>query len=296
MKPISNRRFTHWLNELVFMGPATFFFILIVLIPFLMSIYYSFTSWNGISDTVQWVGLDNFKRALFEDEGFRDSFWVTTRLAVVSVIAINVIAFGLALLLTQSLKLRNIFRTIFFMPQVIGGLLLGYIWYFIFTKTFDTLGDLTGIGFFKLPWLGDASTAFWGIIIVSVWQLAGYMMVIYIASLINIPKDLTEAAAIDGANAWQRLRNITIPMVMPAITVCLFLTISLSFKSFDIIIALTKGGPFQSTEVISINIYDEAFRNSRLGYATAKSFIFFLIVAAVTLVQVVLTKRKEIKA
>ncbi|MFD2671363.1 carbohydrate ABC transporter permease [Marinicrinis sediminis] len=293
MKP---RKWIDWLNQLVFVGPAFFFFALIVLIPFFMSIYYSFTSWNGISSNAEIIGFDNFQRVLFEDDGFRNSFWITTKLAVISVIAINIIAFGLALLLTQALKLRNVFRTIFFMPQVIGGLLLGYIWYFIFTKTFSTLGKSTGIGFFNLPWLGDAETSFLAIIIVSVWQLAGYMMVIYIAALVNIPKDLSEAAEIDGASAWQRLRNIIIPMVMPAITVCLFLTISMSFKSFDIIIALTKGGPFKSTEVISINIYEEAFRNSRLGYATAKSFIFFLIVALVTTIQVMYTKKKEVEA
>ncbi|CAM3683576.1 carbohydrate ABC transporter permease [Marinicrinis lubricantis] len=293
---MQKRKMTTGLYPLAFTGPAVFFFTLIVVIPFLMSIYYSFTNWNGIAAEADWIGFDNFRKVFAEDEGFRRSFWVTTKLAVISVIVINVIAFGLALLLTQALKLRDVFRTIFFMPQVIGGLLLGYIWYFIFTKTFSTLGKATGIGFFNLPWLGNAQTAFWAIIIVSVWQLAGYMMVIYIAALINIPQDLVEAASIDGASAWQRLRNIVIPMVMPAITVCLFLTISMSFKSFDIIIALTKGGPFKSTEVISINIYEEAFRNSRLGYATAKSFIFFLIVAAVTLIQVTITKRREVKA
>ena len=203
----------------------------------------------------------------------------------------------MALLLTQALKTRNILRTIFFMPNVIGGLLLGFIWSFIFVKGFATIGELTGLAFFNLPWLGDAPTAFWGIVIVTVWKGAGYVMVIYIAGLTNVPKDMIEAARIDGATRLQMLSKITLPLIMPAITVCLFLTISWGFKVFDLIVSLTKGGPFNSTESVSLNIYQEAFRNNRYSdLGSAKAVIFFLIVALITVIQVTITKKREVES
>ena len=212
-----------------------------------------------------WIGIANYKRILFHDPDYYKAFWFTFRYAIIGVLLTNLVGFFLALLLTQALKLRNVLRTIFFMPNVIGGLLLGFIWSFIFVKGFATIGELTGLAFFNLPWLGDAPTAFWGIVIVTVWKGAGYVMVIYIAGLTNVPKDMIEAARIDGATRLQMLSKITLPLIMPAITVCLFLTISWGFKVFDLIVSLTKGGPFNSTESVSLNIYQEAFRNNALG-------------------------------
>ncbi|WP_240416399.1 carbohydrate ABC transporter permease [Paenibacillus periandrae] len=286
---------TGWLPQLVFVGPAVFFFIIIVVIPFLMSIYYSFTEWNGVSTTIKWVGFDNFKQIIVGDQDFHKSFWFTTRFSVVMVILTNVVGFALALLLTQALKTRNILRTVFFMPNVIGGLLLGFIWQFIFVKGFATIGEITNIGFFQLPWLGDAPTAFWGLIIVSVWQTAGYLMIIYIAGLANVPKDILEAAYLDGATRWQVLRSITVPLIMPSVTVCLFLAISWAFKMYDLNVSLTKGGPFNSTESVALNIYNEAFSNNRYGLGTAKSLIFFVVVALITVIQVWVTKKKEVE-
>jgi raffinose/stachyose/melibiose transport system permease protein len=283
------------LPQLVFIGPALLFFTIIVVVPFLMSIYYSFTEWNGVTTSVKWVGFDNFKQIIVGDEDFHKSFWFTTRFTVMMVLLANLVGLLLALLLTQALKTRNILRTVFFLPNVIGGLLLGFIWQFIFVKGFATIGEITKISFFELPWLGDAPTAFWGLVIVSVWQTAGYLMIIYIAGLANVPKDILEAARIDGATRWQALRSITFPLIMPAITVCLFLTISWAFKMYDLNVSLTKGGPFNSTESVALNIYEEAFRNNRYGLGTAKSVIFFMVVAVITLVQVWITKKREVE-
>ncbi|MEC0228640.1 carbohydrate ABC transporter permease [Paenibacillus alba] len=291
----TNKGISGVMQQWVFVGPALVFFTLIVLIPFFMSIYYSFTEWNGVTTNVKFNGLDNFKHILFEDKDYRNAFWFTTRMTVTNVVLTNVVGFLLALLLTQSLKSRNVLRTIFFMPNVIGGLLLGFIWQFIFVKGFATLGSLTHIGFFELPWLGDATTSFWAIVIVSVWQGSGYLMIIYIAALSNVPKDMIEAAYIDGASRVQVLRSIIVPLIMPAVTVCLFLTISWSFKMFDLNFSLTRGGPFNSTESLAINIYQEAFRNNRYGLGTAKAFIFFIVVAIISTIQVMYTKRKEVE-
>ena len=280
----------------LFVGPALLAFCVIVLIPLFTGIYYSFTDWNGVNGTINWVGLDNFKYLFTEDKQFQQSFWITTKYTVVAIILTNVVGFVLAILVTQMLKTRNILRTVFFMPNLIGGLLLGFVWQFIFVKGFASIGQITGISLFELPWLGDAKTAFWGIVIVSVWQGAGYIMLIYTAALQNVPQELIEAAKIDGASRWQILRHITIPMVAPAVTVCLFLTISWSFKVFDVNLSLTNGGPFKSTEMLALNIYTEAFVNNRYGLGEAKALIFFIVVAAITIIQVTYTKKKEVES
>ncbi len=295
MESKRGRTLPELLRQWVFVGPALVFFTIIVVIPFLMSIYYSFTEWNGVTTNIKFNGFENFRYILLEDKDYHRAFWFTTRFTVSSVIFTNLLGFALGLLLTKALKTKNVLRTIFFMPNVIGGLLLGFIWQFIFVKGFATIGELTHIGFFELPWLGDAPTAFWALVIVSVWQGAGYLMIIYIGALLNVPKDILEAAYIDGATRLQLLRKITIPLIMPAITVCLFLTISWAFKMFDLNVSLTKGGPFNSTESVSLNIYQEAFRNNRYGLGTAKAFIFFIVVALITTIQVVYTKRKEVE-
>ncbi|OOC59034.1 carbohydrate ABC transporter permease [Paenibacillus ihbetae] len=284
------------LQQFLFVGPSTIFFILIMIIPFLLGLYYSFTNWNGVSNKIDWVGLDNFVTIFTNDDKFRSSFWFTTRFTVLGVILTNLLGFVLAYFLTKPLKTRNVLRTIFFMPNVIGGLLLGFIWQFIFVKGFAAIGSATNLGFFNLPWLGTKGTAFWAIVIVFVWQTAGYLMVIYISSLNNVPKDILEAAEIDGASRGQVLRSIIIPLVMPAVTVCLFLAISWSFKMFDLNLSLTKGGPFGSTESVAMNIYNEAYTNNRLGLGTAKAVIFFIVVAIITSLQVRFTKSMEVEA
>lgn len=293
---MGSKRMSGLWPQLVFVGPVTIFFLLIMIIPFLLGMYYSFTDWNGVAGTVNWVGFDNFKQIFTNDADFWSSFWFTLRFTAVGVILTNLVGFFLAYLLTKKLKTRNVLRTIFFMPNVIGGLLLGFIWQFIFVKGFSTVGDKTGWAFFNLPWLGDETTGFWGIVMVFVWQSAGYLMVVYIASLTNVSKEVLEAAEIDGASRMQVLRSIILPLIMPAVTVCLFLAISWSFKMFDLNLSLTKGGPFKSTESVALNIYAEAFQNNRYGLGTAKSLIFFIVVAIITLIQVRVTKSKEVEA
>ncbi len=277
----------------LFVGPIFLAFLIVVIIPMLRGIYFSFTDWNGISNNVTFTGLDNYKRA-FTDPEFFAAFKFTATFAIISVFTINIMGFLLALLVTQGLKGANFQRSVFFMPNLIGGLILGFVWQFIFVKAFDNIG-----GTFNLPflegWLSTTTTGFWGLVILMSWQMSGYMMIIYIAAIQSIPEALNEAAKIDGANSLQRLRSITIPMVMPAFTVGLFLSLSNAFKLFDQNLALTGGGPYGSTEMMALNIYQTAFSRNQLGYAQAKAVIFLLAVAAITLTQIYLTKSREVE-
>ncbi|MBW4079817.1 carbohydrate ABC transporter permease [Paenibacillus sp. S150] len=283
-------------EDVIFIAPTFLFYVFVVVIPFIFGIYYSMTDWNGISASSNWTGLDNFKNIFMHDVDFAQSFWFTSRVSVVIVVLSNLLGFALAYMLTKPLRSRNALRTLFFIPNVLGGVLLGFIWQFIFTRGFATIGELTGIGFFELSWLGTSNTSFWAIVIVKVWQEAGYVMVIYIAGLMNVPSELKEAIDIDGADSWQKLRHLTLPLIMPAITVCLFWSISVAFKMFDVNYSLTSGGPFRSTESIAMNIYFEAFQYNRFGLGTAKALIYFVAILVITSVQVYITKRKEVEA
>ncbi|PFH87184.1 ABC transporter permease [Bacillus sp. AFS088145] len=281
---------------IVFVGPAFLVFAALVLIPFLMGLYYSFTNWNGVVGNIHYVGFDNYKYIFTQDADFKQSFIITTKYTFFAVILTNLIGFGLALLVTKGLKSRNILRTIFFLPNLIGGLLLGFIWQFIFNKGLTSLGAALGIDSLMQSLLGTANGAFWAIIIVAIWQGAGYIMIIYVAALQGVPQELIEAAQVDGADRFTTLRKIIIPMVAPAVTVCLFLTISWSFKVFDQNLSLTGGGPFKSTEMLALNIYTEAFVNNRYGLGEAKAIVFFVVVAAISILQVYLTKKREVEA
>ncbi|GIO88760.1 ABC transporter permease [Paenibacillus faecis] len=292
---MKRRKTSQLTQQLVFVGPSTIFFVLIVAVPFFLGLYYAFTDWNGISRQADVVGVRNFVHIFTKDPAFLNSFWFTAKFTVLGVILTNVVGFALAYLLTKRLYTRNVMRTVFFMPHVIGGLLLGFIWQFIFVRGFASIGGATGIPFFQLPWLGTEATSFWAIVIVFVWQNAGYLMVIYISAINNVPKNLIEAAKVDGAGRRQVLRHVIVPLVMPAVTVCLFLAISWSFKLFDLNLSLTKGGPYKSTESVALNIYNEAFTISRFGMGSAKAIIFFIIVALISILQVRATKRREVE-
>ncbi|PRX22384.1 carbohydrate ABC transporter membrane protein 1 (CUT1 family) [Orenia metallireducens] len=276
-----------------FVGPSLFAFSLVVIIPLLVGIYYSFTDWNGIRSQVNFVGLTNYLD-IFKDEGFVQAFIFTTKFTIASVISINIMGFSLALLVTRKLKISNALRTIFFMPNLIGGLILGFIWQFIFTKGFATLGELTGQRWL-LGWLSNQETGFWGMVILMAWQMSGYLMVIYVAAIQNIPKELVEAAQIDGANAWERTKHIIFPLVRPAFTVSLFLTLSNSFKLYDQNLSLTGGGPANSTQMIAMNIYNTAFKFNEMGVAQAKAVVFFLVIGVITISQVYITKKSEVE-
>jgi raffinose/stachyose/melibiose transport system permease protein len=282
------------LTDALFLGPAILFFAIIVVGSFILGIYYAFTDWNGISLSSNWVGWENFRTIFTDDRQVGYSAVFTLRLTLTAVVLSNVLGLGLALLVTRAIKLANGFRAVFFLPNVIGGIILGFIWRFIFTSAFPALGDLTGWGFFELPWLGDAFTGFWAIIIVFTWRTTGYLMVIYIAAIMAIDDALIESAQIDGASGMQMFLKITLPLIAPAVTICLFLMLSWATKIFDVIFSLTRGGPFGATEAFALNIYFEAFQANNYGLGSAKAVLFFLVVGVVTLIQVTLTKRLEI--
>ena len=276
-------RTAYWL----FLTPCLIAFVLIVIIPAVTGFYYSLTDWNGIGRDAEFIGLENFTQ-IFADNQFWYSFLFTALFALVSVIVINAVGFLLALLVTKPYKGRNLLRSIFFVPNLIGGLLLGFAWQFIFTKVFNA----TNIPILQ-NWLTNAETGFIGLLIIMIWQMGGYMMVIYIAALENIPGSVNEAAAIDGATGRKRLFKITLPMIAPSFTVGIFLTLSNSFKLFDQNLALTKGGPNNSTQMLALNIYQTAFTFNKFGEAQAKALIFLIVVAFISGVQLYLSKRKE---
>lgn len=282
-------------DDLIFLGPGFVFFAIIVLASFLFGIYYSFTDWNGVNLNATWVGLRNYIRIFAGDEQAATSAGFTLRFTLTSVVISNVLAFVLALGLTMALRTANLMKVIIFLPNVIGGIILGFIWRFILAQTFPTIGEITGIGFFSLPWLGTPATGFWGSVIVFIWQRTGYLMVIYVAALLSINQDLLEAARIDGASGGMMLRKVILPLTVPAFTVCVFLSLSWTTKMFDVIFALTRGGPFGSTETFAMNIYFEAFTYSNYGLGSAKAVIFFIVVAAVTTMQVLASKRLEVE-
>lgn len=291
---MKGRLSAQWVQQTVYIGPALLVFSIIVLLPFALGLYYSFTDWDGISGQAKWVGVENFATMFTEDKRYVNAFWFTIRYSAVVLVLTNVLAFVIALALSMRLKSRNLLRTIFFVPNVLGGILLGFIWQFVFTKGFPSIGEMTGLGFFKQSWLGTEQTAFWALVIVFVWHQAGYLMVIYIAGLANVPGEMLEAATIDGAGSWRKLFTITIPLIMPVVTVCLFLTLAWAFKMFDLNFSLTRGGPFNTSESVALNIYTEAFVNNRYGLGTAKAVVFFVVVSIITGMQVWLTRRKEV--
>lgn len=279
---------------LIFAGPTTFAFFTVMILPFLYGIYLTFTDWDGISATHAFVGFSNYLQA-FKDKVFWTSFLLTLKYVFFAVILINVIAFFLAYVLTSGLKGQNFFRAGFFTPNLIGGVLLGFIWQFIFSEILVYFGKSYNVPIFSNSWLSDPDKAFWALVIVTVWQYTGYMMVIYIAGLVNIPRDLLEAASIDGANSYQRLKNVILPLMVPSFTISVFLTLQRGFMVYDINLALTNGGPYKSTELISLHIYNTAFLHQQYSTGQAKAIFLFFVVATVTLLQVYFSKKLEVE-
>ena len=272
----------------VFLLPTFAAFAIGFIWPFLWGIYLSFHKFVTVSKTT-FVGLDNYF-SVFSDPTFVSAFWFTAKFTIVSTILINVLAFALALMLTRGLKGTNVFRTVFFLPNLIGGIVLGYIWQILLN------GILTNMG---LPLLAlNANYGFWGLIILMCWQQIGYMMIIYIAGLQNVPGDLIEAASIDGATGMQTLFKVKLPMVMPSVTICTFLTLTNSFKLFDQNLSLTGGEPAKASQMLALNIYDTIFSRAGAqwkGIGQAKAVIFFLLVVAIALIQLYFTRRKEVQ-
>ena len=269
----------------IFLLPTMAAFLIGFIIPFIEGIYLSFCNFTTIKDA-KFVGIQNYLEA-FKDSNFIGSFKFTTLFAIVSLVLINVLAFLVALALTQNIKGKNIFRTVFFMPNLIGGIVLGYVWQLIFDGIFVKFDTALKL---------NETLGFWGLVILVGWQQIGYMMIVYIAGLQAIPGDIQEAAMIDGANRMQRLFKITIPNMMPSITICTFLTITNSFKLFDQNLALTGGEPLHKTEMLALNIYSTFYgRVGAEGVGQAKAVVFFIIVVAIGLLQLKLTRDKEVQ-
>jgi raffinose/stachyose/melibiose transport system permease protein len=267
--------------------PTIIAFLIAFLIPFILGIYLSFTKFSTVTNS-QWVGFSNYVSAFTNDKNFLNALIFTVKFSLVSVVLINVFAFFIALLLTRAIKGTNIFRTVFFMPNLIGGIVLGYIWQLIINGVLINFGvDITY----------SANFGFWGLIVLMNWQMVGYMMIIYIAGIQGISPELIEAAKIDGANSHQLLSNIIIPMVMPAVTICTFLTVTNSFKLFDQNLALTAGAPGRASSMLALDIFNTFY--GTMGYegvGQAKAVMFFLFVALVVLLQLRLTRTKEIES
>ena len=269
----------------IFVLPTMCAFILGFIVPFVMGIGLSFCKFTTVTDA-KFVGLSNYVDAL-QDTVFRHSFWYTALFAIVSLAVINIIAFALAMALTQKMRGTNVFRTIFFMPNLIGGIVLGYIWQLIFNGILSKFGTALMLN----EWYG-----FWGMIILVSWQQIGYMMIIYIAGLQSIPGDVMEAAQIDGASGIQRLFKVTIPMMMPSITICMFLSITNGFKLFDQNLSLTAGEPAKMSEMMALNIFNTFYgRTGWEGVGQAKAVLFFILVVGIGMIQLRATRSKEVQ-
>ncbi len=280
---------------LVFAGPATVLFALVVLVPFLYGIFLTFTNWDGFSSAVDLVGLRNYQ-ALAQDGAFWESLGKTILYVLCSVALINFIAFVLAYLLTSGLRGQGVMRSAFFTPNLIGGIILGFIWQFVFNKSIVAVGEALNMDFLSSSWLSDPTKAFWAMVIVTVWQYSGYMMIIYVAGFTGIPNDLIEASKIDGCTAMQTTRKVVLPLMVPSFVICLFLSVQRCFMVYDVNLALTNGGPENSTKFAAMFVYQKAFTSQEYGVGQAEAIVLFLIVAAITMAQTYLGKRKEVDA
>jgi raffinose/stachyose/melibiose transport system permease protein len=278
---------------LKFAGIPLAIFTVVLVVPFVNGFYYTFTDWDGFK-VDKFVGFSNYA------ESFADpKFWTTLRFTglfvVVSLVLVNVVAFGLALIVTSNLRSRNFLRTLFFVPNLVGGVVLGVIWQFIFNSAIVALANKYDWELFKQSWLQDTNKAFWALIIVTVWQSSGYMMIVYITGLVSIETDVLEASQIDGASPLRTLFAIKIPLMAQAFTIALFLTLRGGFMAYDVNVALTGGGPFRTTELISLHIFQDAFGEGNFGTGQSKAVIMFIVVALAALVQVTVSKRYEVQ-
>jgi raffinose/stachyose/melibiose transport system permease protein len=281
----------------MFVLPALICFTAIKLIPAVSGIYYSMTNWNGLNPHFRFIGLENFKNLFMNDPSFWKSMTFTLKYVVAAVILMNFVALLLALLIENLSRGKGAFRTIFYVPNMISMIIGGFMWQFIFNQVLYQLSQELGLAFLDQNWTSDAHFAFIAILVVAIWGGAGYLMVIYIAAIQGVPQVLTEAARIDGASAFQRFWHITLPLIRQAFTICFFVTLNNAFQVFDVVYSLTGGGPGRDTQVVAINIYEEAFaRNNRFGYATAKSTILFLVILVITFFQLRVMKNRDEEA
>ncbi|MCM3273536.1 carbohydrate ABC transporter permease [Paenibacillus elgii] len=282
---------------ILFVLPAFILYVIFLVIPVLQGSYYSFTNWDGLNKSYSFVGLQNFVEAIRDDANFRTALLFTAKYVLFAVVLQNALALLLALLIESQKRAKGFFRTIFFMPNMLSVIISTFMWVFVFTKVMPALSEYAALKFLGQSWLGDPNVSFWSIMLVSVWGGVGTLMIIYMSAIQGIPQHLKEAAIIDGAKPYHMLRYITLPLITHALTICIFLTLNSSFKVYDLIFALTGGGPARATQVITMNILEEAYqRNYRYGYASAKAIILFLIILVITLVQVSVMKKREVEA
>lgn len=280
---------------MMFVIPAFVLVTISTMVPFFMNIFYSFTNWDGVSSTTTFVGLRNYID-IFKDK----MFWTgpvsfTFRFAFVFVILVNIISMFMALMLTKGIKSSNVLRAMFYIPQVISMIMVGYIWKFILGNGFADLYDKLGWGIFDLSWLGDIKLTFWTVVLLTIWQQAGFYCVIYIAGFQSLPQDVMESAEIDGAGGWQKFFHVKLPLLMPSVTVCMFTAILNAFRIYDLPFVLTSGGPAGTTQSIAMDIYSDSFKHNLYGYGTAKSVFYFVIVIVFTMISLGITKKREVE-
>ena len=280
---------------LVFAGTSLFFFVMTILVPLVYGVYLTFTDWNGISREKNIVGLENYIKA-FGDVKFWQSLLLTIIFTGIAVLLVNYIAFHLARLVTKGVRFQNFYRASFFTPNLIGGVVLGYIWQFIFGRVLVAFGKSLDIGFLSKSWLSDTKLAMAALILVTVWQYSGYMMLIYIAGLMNVPKELLEAGRIDGCDEKACRKYIVMPMMISSFIICIFLTITRCFMTYDLNFSLTEGNPFGSTVMASMYVYRKAFSEKNYGLGQTEAILLFVVCAFVSLMQIYFTKKKEVQA
>ena len=291
------------LTEFLFLLPTLIAFIMVIIIPFILGIYYSFTDWQGTGAVSQMVGFENYK-GIFQEAGFLHSFLVTLLFTVLNIITVNVVAFVISLLVTSEIRGRNIYRAGFFVPNLIGGIVLGLVWQFIFSNILPSIGVSLGWEGLSKSLISNKDTVMFTMVTVNTWQYAGYIMLIYVAAIQGISKSVMEAAEVDGARYWTRVTRIQIPLMANAFTISLFLTLTNSFKMYDVNVALTNGGPIsmfmnkpvQASELLALNIYQTAFKYNNMAQGQAKAVIFFVVLTIFSIIQVSWNKSKEVEA
>lgn len=280
---------------LMFAGPATILFCAVVILPFVYGLYLTFTSWDGISKEKPFVGLANYIAA-FKDTAYWQALGRTAVYSIIAVVLVNVVAFLLAYLVTSGVKGQNFFRAGFFVPNLIGGIVLGYVWKFVFNRAFVAIGNSLSVGALSTSWLATTNGAMLCLIIVSTWQYAGYMMLIYVAGFMSVPKSLSEAAEIDGCTKGQAMWNVTVPLMRASFVQCIFLTITRCFMVYDLNLSLTNGEPFGSSVMAAMHVYRQAFTYKNYGLGQAEALILFLVCAVVGVTQVYIGKKGEVAA
>lgn len=278
----------------IFMGPSILMFTTLFLIPLISELFYSLTNWNGVDPSFKFVGIKNYLR-VFRDTTYWASLWFTVKFSVCVVVFSNFLAFLWAYILSKPIPLRNFWRALIYVPRIIGGVILGFLWRFIFQNVFVQFGKWSGWSWFSQEWFTTPESSFWALVIVMTWTLSGYLMIIYGAGFSAIDSSFYEAASIDGASKFQVLRKITIPMLRPTITRCLFIAINWAMLLYDTNISLTNGNPYRSSEGVTMNIYTTAFRSNQMAFGAAKSIVFVIILVVISFTQIRLTSRKEVE-